>query len=70
MRLSKSTDLICAIPATPTITGLIGLRNKPRLVPFCIPSIVIIESRPRCATIFGTSGTNVNNGAFMIKRSN
>lgn len=47
VRLSKSTDLICAIPATPTITGLIGLRNKPRLAPFCIPSIVVIGSRPR-----------------------
>ena len=47
VRLSKSTDLICATPATPTITGLIGLRNKPRLAPFCIPSIVVIGSRPR-----------------------
>ena len=66
MRFSKSTDLICATPATPTITGLIGLKNSPRLAPFCMPSMVVIGSSQRLDTILGTSGTNVNKGATLL----
>ena len=66
VRLSKSTDLIWATPATPTITGLIGLRNKPRLAPFCITNMVVLGSRLRLDTILGTNGTNVNNGATLL----